>query len=64
MELVRKYFDLSNAAEIAMELDPRHVTDEFMEALRNEGFNRVSLGVQDLILMCKKLSTDSTTGRY
>lgn len=47
MELVRKYFDLRNAAEIAMELDPRHVTDEFMEALRNEGFNRVSLGVQD-----------------
>ncbi|HRG62021.1 MAG TPA: oxygen-independent coproporphyrinogen III oxidase [Burkholderiales bacterium] len=47
MELVRQYFDLSNAAEIAMELDPRHVTDEFMEALHNEGFNRVSLGVQD-----------------
>ncbi len=47
MELVRQYFDLNNAAEIAMELDPRHVTDEFMEALHNEGFNRVSLGVQD-----------------
>lgn len=47
MELVRSYFDLSNVAEIAMELDPRHVTDEFMEALHNEGFNRVSLGVQD-----------------
>jgi len=48
MALVRKYFDLSGAIEIAMELDPRHVTDEFVEALHMEGFNRVSLGVQDL----------------
>ncbi len=47
MNLVREYFILDNAEEIAMELDPRHVTDEFMVALRNEGFNRVSLGVQD-----------------
>jgi oxygen-independent coproporphyrinogen-3 oxidase len=47
MELVRNYFDLSQAAEIAMELDPRHVSDEFMHALRQQGFNRVSLGVQD-----------------
>lgn len=47
MNLVREYFILDNAEEIAMELDPRHVTDEFMTALREEGFNRVSLGVQD-----------------
>lgn len=47
MQLVRKYFILENAEEIAMELDPRHVTDEFMSALYQEGFNRVSLGVQD-----------------
>ncbi|MDD3266428.1 MAG: oxygen-independent coproporphyrinogen III oxidase [Burkholderiales bacterium] len=47
MTLIRKYFDLSNSREIAMELDPRHVTTEFMENLANEGFNRVSLGVQD-----------------
>lgn len=48
MQLVHRYFDLSFVAEIAMELDPRHVTDEFVEALYSEGFNRVSLGVQDL----------------
>ena len=47
MALVRQYFDLDSASEIAMELDPRHVTDDFMHALRAEGFNRVSLGVQD-----------------
>lgn len=48
MHLVHKYFDLTSASEIAMELDPRHVTDEFVEGLYNRGFNRVSLGVQDL----------------
>ncbi len=47
MALVHKYFDLTTAKEIAMELDPRHVSDEFMEALAQNGFNRVSLGVQD-----------------
>lgn len=47
MSLVRQYFVLDDAKEIAMELDPRHVTDEFMQALHDEGFNRVSLGVQD-----------------
>lgn len=47
MTLIRNYFDLSEAREIAMELDPRHVTTEFMENLSREGFNRVSLGVQD-----------------
>lgn len=47
MKLIRNYFDLSDTREIAMELDPRHVTTKFMENLANEGFNRVSLGVQD-----------------
>lgn len=47
MDIVRKYFDLSAAREISMELDPRHVSDEFMQNLADNGFNRVSLGVQD-----------------
>lgn len=47
MNIVRKYFDLSDAKEIAMELDPRHVTTDFMKNLYSQGFNRVSLGVQD-----------------
>lgn len=47
MAIVTRYFDLSNAKEIAMELDPRHVTTAFMENLAHQGFNRVSLGVQD-----------------
>lgn len=48
MQLVHQHFDLDNVSEIAMELDPRHVTDEFVDALYGMGFNRVSLGVQDL----------------
>lgn len=55
MQLVRKYFILENAEEIAMELDPRHVTDEFMSALYQEGFNRVSLGVQDFDPVVQKV---------
>lgn len=54
MALVRQYFDLSNAYEIAMELDPRHVSNEFMEVLKEEGFNRVSLGVQDFEIEVQK----------
>lgn len=47
MALVRKYFNLDKAREIAMELDPRHTGRDFIEALRDNGFNRVSLGLQD-----------------
>jgi oxygen-independent coproporphyrinogen-3 oxidase len=47
MQIVHKYFDMANAQEVSMELDPRHVTTEFMEHLAKVGFNRVSLGVQD-----------------
>jgi len=31
-----------------MELDPRHVTVEFVQTLKNNGFNRISIGMQDL----------------
>ena len=54
MALVQKYFNLDNAKEISMELDPRHVKREFMQALKNNGFNRVSLGVQDFDIKVQK----------
>jgi oxygen-independent coproporphyrinogen-3 oxidase len=47
MELVRRYFDLTAAHEIAMEIDPRHVDATFIAALHKNGFNRISIGVQD-----------------
>jgi oxygen-independent coproporphyrinogen-3 oxidase len=41
-------FSLEDDAEVAIELDPRVTTLEQLRLLRRLGFNRVSLGVQDL----------------
>ena len=41
-------FTLAPDAEIGCEMDPRELTREHLRALRRSGFNRVSLGVQDL----------------
>lgn len=46
--IVQKYFDLGEGAEIALEVDPRVTSREQLVALRNLGFNRISMGVQDL----------------
>ena len=44
---IRKKFRVAADAEIAMEIDPRNASGESLESLRELGFNRVSLGVQD-----------------
>jgi len=44
---VREVFSFSTDAEIAMEVDPRTVSASKLRALRELGFNRISLGVQD-----------------
>jgi len=41
------HFTLEPDAEVALEVDPRVTTREQMEALREMGFNRLSMGVQD-----------------
>lgn len=38
----------SENAEISCEIDPRELTFEHLQALRESGFNRVSFGVQDI----------------
>lgn len=43
---VRKAFDVSADAEITFEANPDSVSPKLLRRLRNEGFNRVSLGVQ------------------
>jgi oxygen-independent coproporphyrinogen-3 oxidase len=48
MAMMRKYFTLTEDAEISCEVDPRELTREHLEALRESGFNRVSFGVQDM----------------
>ncbi len=41
-------FPMREGAEISIEVDPRVTTDEHVAALRECGFNRISMGVQDL----------------
>jgi oxygen-independent coproporphyrinogen-3 oxidase len=49
MAHVRQHFDMAPdaAGEYAIEVDPRTVTPERIGRLRQQGFNRISLGVQD-----------------
>ncbi len=44
---VSKHFDIDPQGEIAIEIDPRTVTFNKLKILRELGFNRVSMGVQD-----------------
>jgi oxygen-independent coproporphyrinogen-3 oxidase len=46
--IITKHFELGHGAEIALEIDPRVTTREQIFKLRELGFNRVSMGVQDL----------------
>ncbi|HEY5652963.1 MAG TPA: oxygen-independent coproporphyrinogen III oxidase [Pontiella sp.] len=45
--LIQNHFSISKQVEAGAEIDPRSLTKEKAEALRNAGFNRASLGVQD-----------------
>ncbi|NOZ38471.1 MAG: oxygen-independent coproporphyrinogen III oxidase [Gammaproteobacteria bacterium] len=49
MTITRKYFNLvdDSEGEYSIEIDPREATAETIAILREVGFNRMSLGVQD-----------------
>ena len=47
-DMVRDHFQVAPDAESGVEIDPRRLTREHMEALRDAGHNRVSIGVQDI----------------
>jgi oxygen-independent coproporphyrinogen-3 oxidase len=47
LDLFRSAFDIKPDAEISLEIDPRIATPEQAVFLREAGFNRISLGVQD-----------------
>ena len=58
---VRRAFDVTNDAEITFEANPDSVSDQLLRRLRGEGFNRVSLGIQnDNDEMLKKLGRPHT----
>ena len=40
-------FSFKESSENSCEIDPRELTKAHLEALRNNGFNRISMGVQD-----------------
>ena len=41
-------FEFNPVVEAGCEIDPRELTKEHLEALRSGGFNRISMGVQDI----------------
>ncbi len=45
--VVASHFDIRDGAEVAIEVDPRVTSVEQLALLRDLGFNRLSLGVQD-----------------
>lgn len=47
MDKLRNRFDVIDGAEIAVEMDPRTATEDYVRALAAAGVNRASIGVQD-----------------
>jgi len=47
MALLRTHFNFSEQAELSIEVDPREIELSTIDHLAKEGFNRLSLGVQD-----------------
>src|SRR4051794_12047069 len=46
-EMIHKRFTFADNFEAGVEIDPRRITKDHITALREIGFNRASLGVQD-----------------
>ncbi|WP_337263299.1 MULTISPECIES: oxygen-independent coproporphyrinogen III oxidase [unclassified Serratia (in: enterobacteria)] len=47
MATLRQHFDFLPDAEMSIEVDPREIELDVLDHLRAEGFNRLSMGVQD-----------------
>ena len=47
MNMLRDHFNIAENAEVSIEMDPREIELSMLEHLRNIGFNRISMGVQD-----------------
>lgn len=45
--IISSHFDLASGMEAGVELDPRSLTKEHVDAFQKAGFNRASIGVQD-----------------
>ena len=47
MAMLRRYFHFADEGEISIEVDPREIELSLLDVLKEVGFNRLSLGVQD-----------------
>ena len=47
MVLLREQFHFAPEAELSIEIDPREIALDMIDSLHAEGFNRISMGVQD-----------------
>lgn len=47
LSFLRKAFHFTSDAEISIEVDPRRIEPSLIDELHEEGFNRLSIGVQD-----------------
>jgi oxygen-independent coproporphyrinogen-3 oxidase len=54
MDAVHAHFDVTQQAEVAIESDPRTLTDEMMRRIGQLGFTRASFGVQEFDLRVQK----------
>ncbi|MBT4711675.1 MAG: oxygen-independent coproporphyrinogen III oxidase [Alphaproteobacteria bacterium] len=48
MALLATHFDISGNTEVAVEIDPRTISEDTVAAMAKAGVNRVSIGVQDV----------------
>ncbi|WP_068715674.1 oxygen-independent coproporphyrinogen III oxidase [Vibrio tritonius] len=55
MTLLHEEFDFDADAEISIEIDPREIELTILDHLQHEGFNRISIGVQDFNPEVQKL---------
>lgn len=46
--IIRQFVNLSPQVECSVEMDPRFLTKAYVQVLRSIGFNRASIGVQDM----------------
>jgi oxygen-independent coproporphyrinogen-3 oxidase len=57
----KEHFSFVDGAEIAIEVDPRVTSHEHLDSLAEMGFNRLSMGVQDLTPEVQKAITREQT---
>lgn len=55
MAMLHKHFNVSDNAEISIEMDPREIELNMLDHLREIGFNRISMGIQDFNKDVQKL---------